>query len=64
MNKPNEHGPTYQEQPGRPEAGRTETSGMAGAVKEKARDLASGAADVAAGIVTSTPARVIRGQTA
>jgi hypothetical protein len=48
MNNPSERGPTFQEQPGRHEPGRTETaSGMAGTVKEKARDLASGAAEVA-----------------
>ncbi len=47
MNKPGEHGPTFQEQPGRPSTGRTEASGMMGTVKEKAQDLASGAAGVA-----------------
>jgi ElaB/YqjD/DUF883 family membrane-anchored ribosome-binding protein len=47
MNQPGEHGPTFQEQPGRPTSGRTEASGMMGTVKEKAQELASGAAGVA-----------------
>jgi ElaB/YqjD/DUF883 family membrane-anchored ribosome-binding protein len=47
MNQPSQHGPTFQEQPGRPNTGRTETSGMMGTVKEKAQDLASGASNVA-----------------
>jgi ElaB/YqjD/DUF883 family membrane-anchored ribosome-binding protein len=47
MNRPGEHGPTFQEQTGRPSTARTETPGMAGTVKEKAQDLASSAANVA-----------------
>ncbi len=47
MNQPSEHGPTFQEQAGRPAPGRTESSGMMGTVKEKAQELASGAANVA-----------------
>jgi hypothetical protein len=44
MNQPGEHGPTFQEQPGRPTTGRTEASGMMGAVKEKAQELGSAVA--------------------
>jgi ElaB/YqjD/DUF883 family membrane-anchored ribosome-binding protein len=47
MNKPTEHGPTHAEHGNRPDSGRTETSGMMGTVKEKASELASGAANVA-----------------
>jgi ElaB/YqjD/DUF883 family membrane-anchored ribosome-binding protein len=48
MNRPGEHGPTFQEQPGRPTAGHTETSsGVAGTVKEQAQNLASAASNVA-----------------
>lgn len=47
MNNPTEHGPTFQEQAGRSDAGRTETGGMMGTIRDKARDLASGAADMA-----------------
>jgi ElaB/YqjD/DUF883 family membrane-anchored ribosome-binding protein len=51
MNKPTEQGPTtgqaHVEHGNRPDSGRTETSGMMGTIKEKAGDLASGAANVA-----------------
>jgi hypothetical protein len=41
MNNPGEHGPTFREQSGRPETGRTEQGGTMGAVKEKAQELGS-----------------------
>ena len=50
MNNPSEHGQTFREQQGRSDTGRPESSGTMGAVKEKARELASGAADVASGV--------------
>jgi ElaB/YqjD/DUF883 family membrane-anchored ribosome-binding protein len=47
MNNPSEHGSTFREQQGRSDTGRPESSGTMGAVKDKARELASGAAEMA-----------------
>jgi ElaB/YqjD/DUF883 family membrane-anchored ribosome-binding protein len=47
MNNPSEHGSTHREQ-GRPDMGRgSESSSTMGTVKDKARDVASGAAELA-----------------
>jgi ElaB/YqjD/DUF883 family membrane-anchored ribosome-binding protein len=47
MNKPTEHGPSHPDPISRSEPGRTESSGVTGTIREKAEDLASGAANVA-----------------